>query len=175
VLANLGRPGALLQRALRRVVTTAAAYDWSEIQRIEPMAITLVLGSTGIAARRASGRRPGGPGRRYTMLARLPVVDAVGESWRVMDARVALQGRGSEPRLLGLIVDTGNVLHHAGLKRSDSVSLPLLPLGCSARFAPVEQLGFEERRIVVHGAFSELSPVGDAPDPTPPPPPGGAA
>jgi hypothetical protein len=175
VLDGLGRPGSLLRRPLRRFVTTSF-YDWSEVRRVESTAVTLVLGSEGVVARERSEVTTERAGdRRYAPFSRLPVVDPSGAVWRVMDVRVTQATTGHAPDVLGLIVDSRNPLHLLGLKRSDTVTLPLVPIGREARFLPAAELQLESRRIAVGRPFAEYPLLAEAPDPGPPPRPQVAA
>jgi sporulation protein YlmC with PRC-barrel domain len=165
VLEQCGALGRLLQRVGGARARRSRTIEWGSVARVERTRV--LLAETPAAAGDVRLREP--RRRRYSAVARLPVIDAAGDRRSVLDIRCETATGGAAPRVLGLIACRHTWLRTLGMKRYDAAGVPLADVRSHARFVPwsaVAEVGDEIRLRVT---FDELARPDEVPDPGPPP------
>jgi hypothetical protein len=165
VLDQLGAGGRLLKHLGGTRAQRSRSIEWASIARIERSRVLLACEP----ARIHRIEPPSAGRRRYSAVARLPVIDAEGERRSVLDLRTETILGGAAPSILGLIACGHTWLRTLGMKRYDAVGVPLADVEAHARFVPWTAVADLDDAIHLGVGFSELPRLRDAPDPGPPP------
>ncbi len=165
MLDQLGAAGRLLQHVGNPRAGRSQPIEWARVARVERSRVLLTdpPSETARTRQRASGAR------RYSAIARLPVIDAADERRGVLDLRTQATRGGAAPAILGLIVCRRTWLRTLGMKRYDAAGIPLADIQDHARFVPWNAVTALGDAIHLGVAFADLPRLGDAPDPGPPP------
>jgi hypothetical protein len=165
VLDQLGPAGRLLPRIGGPSARRSRTIEWASVAQVDRTRLVLAA----VPAFASDKRFPESGTRRYSKVARLPVIDAAGEQRSLLDVRCETATSGTGPRVLGLIACRHTWLRTLGMKRYDAAGIPLADVQSHARFVPwsaVAEVGNEIRLQVL---FRELPRLGEVPDPGPPP------
>jgi hypothetical protein len=165
LLDQLGAAGRLLQRIGGARAQRSRTIEWASVAQVERTRLVLAA----VPALASDKRFPEPGSRRYSAVARLPVIDAAGEQRSVLDVRCETAISGTEPRVLGLIACRHTWLRTLGMKRYDAAGVPLADVQSHARFVPWSAVAEVDDEIRLRVLFHELPRLGDVPDPGPPP------
>jgi hypothetical protein len=177
LIGQLGRVAPALTRAARRVGCSHASVwreiPWSRVDRVERPQVVLALARDELPT--LPGRsQPGNPSSAllYTQLIKLRVRTEDGSQLGILDVRTTRYTSGV-PTVIGLLVTPHPHGHTLGMKRYDTTSTRLGGIS-GAFFLPWGDITTLTHTIATRLDHDELTPLADAPQPSPPPMPADA-